>query len=137
VLVFCVYLFFRSENESGTLIENQISSSTNAEEKELSDSNSNSNSNSNSDSDSDSDSVNVDDGSGGSDLGEEPVESELGDNEEVPMQIPQDMLEPKEEPSNSIFDRMMKIWSSIFGRGDTEEPLTDETVPRVVEPIEL
>lgn len=121
VLVIFAYLFFRSENESVALTENQIASTANVEEKELSDS----------------DSDSVDDGSGGSDLGDEPVESELGHNEEVPMQIPQDMLELQEEPSESILYRIMKIWSSIFGRGDIQEPLTDETVPRAVEPIEL
>lgn len=125
VLILCVYFFSTAQNVSVVSRENVIASSPQVEDPELPDSDR--------ERDGDSDI----DRSSGSGLNEEPVESEPGSNDDSSTSVPQDTLELEEDPSSSIFNRMMKIWSSIFDREHTEDPLIDQMVPRAVEPIEL
>lgn len=68
---------------------------------------------------------------------DEPADNGLSDEEGPTLEMPQDLPELQEEPSSSIFDRMMKVWSTIFQRESTKEPTIRELAPGSIEQVEV
>lgn len=115
LLIFCVYVYSTDEDISILSKEHGTASNLQAEEDEFFDT----------------------DPSDGAGLMDERVEKGFGDNQQLPLETPQNLPETQELPSLTIWDRLKRILSAVTQNDATKDPPIDKIAPNAAEPLEL
>lgn len=68
---------------------------------------------------------------------DERVEKGFGDNQQLPLETPQNLPETQELPSFTIWDRLKRILYAVTQNDATKDPPIDKIAPNAVEPLEL